>query len=254
MTDCVLCGLAVESNRPDAIYCEYRCHAELMAWVWGFGGADPHSVIWSGDRAGDGGWLNGEVTCCYLCGEMPTDVNPTNVEHVYPSARGGDDELTNVGMACRRCNSVKGAKLIELTEDQTQRLAAQQSAFATRYADMKAHLPSAVLQASSDCLWDDNGFDDDVDGFENGDAWLTAGAQAVVQAVSFSARNVHVAHDGLAARCRTYGIDILRLYVERGWFGNGSFVVESALETEIAAELERNRDIVDLLARTDQRS
>ncbi len=234
MTDCVLCGEAVESNRPDAIYCEYKCHAELISWVLGYGVADPQSVIRNGTRAGAGGWLTEEVTCCYLCGELPTDANPMNVEHVYPRDLGGSDVLPNVGMACRRCNSVKSTKVIELTDEQAGRLTAQQSAFATRYADMKAHLPAAVLQASSDCLWLANGFDDDEDGFENGDAYISDAVDAVVQAIYEMGE---LPPDEQVALCRTYGPDILQLYAERGWLSDPGNSLESEIQRLLQGEV-----------------
>ena len=33
---------------------------------------------------------------------------PFEVEHVNPSSRGGGDELSNLALACRSCNSFKG--------------------------------------------------------------------------------------------------------------------------------------------------
>jgi hypothetical protein len=62
---------------------------------------------------------------CYLCGAADTE----HVEHVRPLARGGIDSWGNVAGACQRCNLVKGARLLTLTDDQSARLAVQQAAF-----------------------------------------------------------------------------------------------------------------------------
>jgi len=43
-------------------------------------------------------------------------------DHVMPRVRGGGDELANRANACRRCNSVKGSKLLsELSPDWSRR-------------------------------------------------------------------------------------------------------------------------------------
>ncbi|MCT2594259.1 HNH endonuclease [Streptomyces sp. N2-109] len=45
-------------------------------------------------------------TCCY-CSSPATDV-----EHITPISKGGDDILSNVTVACAACNSSKGAKTL----------------------------------------------------------------------------------------------------------------------------------------------
>lgn len=60
---------------------------------------------------------------CYLCGVELTD----HAEHVIPRARGGEDRLSNLAGACRRCNLSKGDRLIEPTHDQRVRLSQQQA-------------------------------------------------------------------------------------------------------------------------------
>src|SRR5687768_2153712 len=35
------------------------------------------------------------------------------VDHVVPFSRGGNNEITNICLICRRCNSSKGDKLLE---------------------------------------------------------------------------------------------------------------------------------------------
>jgi 5-methylcytosine-specific restriction endonuclease McrA len=47
---------------------------------------------------------------CAYCGI--TDV-PLNVEHICPRSRGGSDRVSNLCLACRRCNEAKGARAIE---------------------------------------------------------------------------------------------------------------------------------------------
>jgi 5-methylcytosine-specific restriction endonuclease McrA len=59
---------------------------------------------------------------CYLCG-----IDLTNhAEHVIPLARGGEDRLSNLGGACWKCNVSKGARIIESTDEQMERLSEQQ--------------------------------------------------------------------------------------------------------------------------------
>lgn len=36
----------------------------------------------------------------------------TDIEHITPLSRGGDDTRSNVGCACRTCNAEKGAKTL----------------------------------------------------------------------------------------------------------------------------------------------
>jgi hypothetical protein len=47
---------------------------------------------------------------CAYCGIK--DV-PLNVEHICPRSRGGSDRVSNLCLACRRCNEAKGARSIE---------------------------------------------------------------------------------------------------------------------------------------------
>jgi HNH endonuclease len=45
--------------------------------------------------------------CCAYCG---TEEGVLEIEHVVPVVRGGTDDLTNLTLACRRCNSDKRTK------------------------------------------------------------------------------------------------------------------------------------------------
>jgi hypothetical protein len=36
---------------------------------------------------------------------------PLEIEHIVPSARGGDDAVSNLCLSCRMCNSYKGARV-----------------------------------------------------------------------------------------------------------------------------------------------
>lgn len=47
---------------------------------------------------------------CAYCGKK--DV-PLQIEHIVPRARGGTDSITNLALACQKCNEKKGAKSIE---------------------------------------------------------------------------------------------------------------------------------------------
>lgn len=55
--------------------------------------------------------------CCYLCGRQVSDALPfthplkANIDHVVPLSRGGSHTLDNVRVACRSCNSAKGARV-----------------------------------------------------------------------------------------------------------------------------------------------
>src|ERR671938_839088 len=46
---------------------------------------------------------------CAYCGAR--DI-PLNVEHIRPRARGGSDRVSNLCIACRRCNEAKGVRPI----------------------------------------------------------------------------------------------------------------------------------------------
>jgi 5-methylcytosine-specific restriction endonuclease McrA len=48
---------------------------------------------------------------CYLCGRQPRGGQQT-LDHVIPLARGGIHDPSNLRVACRRCNSRKGDKLL----------------------------------------------------------------------------------------------------------------------------------------------
>jgi HNH endonuclease len=54
-----------------------------------------------------------ETNCkCYYCG---AEINYGNVEmeHVIPKSRGGSNRMLNIVSACKKCNRLKGIKLIE---------------------------------------------------------------------------------------------------------------------------------------------
>jgi 5-methylcytosine-specific restriction endonuclease McrA len=51
--------------------------------------------------------------CCY-CGSRFTKSRPKTLEHVIPLARGGSNELSNLSVACRSCNSAKGDRITML--------------------------------------------------------------------------------------------------------------------------------------------
>lgn len=59
---------------------------------------------------------------CWICGgrcDLTADPNANNypsVDHVFPISRGGKDQWSNVRIAHRLCNSLKGAKIIESLE------------------------------------------------------------------------------------------------------------------------------------------
>jgi len=59
---------------------------------------------------------NGER--CHYCGEGPPDffdrsgrhVTELQVDHLVPTSQGGKHRLSNLVLACQRCNAKKGAK------------------------------------------------------------------------------------------------------------------------------------------------
>jgi 5-methylcytosine-specific restriction endonuclease McrA len=55
--------------------------------------------------------LRDEFTCQYCIQEF--DKNSLTMEHVIPRSRGGKTSWENVCMACSKCNSAKGNKLIK---------------------------------------------------------------------------------------------------------------------------------------------
>jgi len=46
-------------------------------------------------------------SCCTQCGSL----DRIDIDHIIPQSRGGTDDLSNLRLLCRRCNSKKGAKM-----------------------------------------------------------------------------------------------------------------------------------------------
>lgn len=49
---------------------------------------------------------------CHYCGTHLTPMTAT-VDHVIPRSKGGTSELSNLVLACRKCNQAKGNKMPE---------------------------------------------------------------------------------------------------------------------------------------------
>lgn len=49
---------------------------------------------------------------CHYCGTRLTPMTAT-VDHVIPRSKGGTNELSNLVLACRKCNQAKGNKMPE---------------------------------------------------------------------------------------------------------------------------------------------
>lgn len=45
---------------------------------------------------------------CYWCACRFTEANPATQEHLVPRSAGGTDALTNLRLACERCNAERG--------------------------------------------------------------------------------------------------------------------------------------------------
>lgn len=45
--------------------------------------------------------------CCVYCQKELTKLDST-IDHLIPKCKGGDDEMTNLALACRQCNEKKG--------------------------------------------------------------------------------------------------------------------------------------------------
>ena len=218
MTDCKLCGVAIDQSFPDDVFCA-QCESELMNWFRGFAHARPHELLGSHPvSVAERGWLAPDACLCYLCGEAPA----AHIEHLHPRVHGGPDRLPNVGLACAHCNGVKGARLVELDAEQTRRFTQQQSEFARRYADVQALMPTALLQVVTREYWEQWGHD--VDGFELGDAvpaW-------VAEIVAFEVQGGLELRDDMKdpppylpddweQRAVDAGVAILNLYSQREW-------------------------------------
>lgn len=48
--------------------------------------------------------------CCAYCGKADTQLE---VEHIYPKSKGGGNRVSNLTLACTKCNQKKGSKPIE---------------------------------------------------------------------------------------------------------------------------------------------
>jgi 5-methylcytosine-specific restriction endonuclease McrA len=49
---------------------------------------------------------------CHLCGQGPDPEDPFEVEHVRPKAAKGRTSLSNLALAHRSCNQVKGTRAV----------------------------------------------------------------------------------------------------------------------------------------------
>ena len=59
---------------------------------------------------------------CEYCGLMVEDepLGTFHVDHVIPRQHGGTDDLSNLALACRYCNSHKGTNLTAVDPDSAQ--------------------------------------------------------------------------------------------------------------------------------------
>jgi len=53
---------------------------------------------------------------CRYCGYAPRSAKTLQIDHVVPVCRGGADDLTNLVVACGRCNQAKGTDTWEVVE------------------------------------------------------------------------------------------------------------------------------------------
>lgn len=53
---------------------------------------------------------------CYLCGQGRSSEDPFEVEHRKPRAAGGTDDLSNLELAHRSCNRIKGTRPVAPTD------------------------------------------------------------------------------------------------------------------------------------------
>jgi len=54
-------------------------------------------------------WLDIQPKICYLCGEkLLPELQNINIDHIIPIRENGKPELTNLSLACKKCNQIKG--------------------------------------------------------------------------------------------------------------------------------------------------
>ena len=53
--------------------------------------------------------IKSKMKNCWYCG----DKYPKTIDHVIPTSNGGSDDLSNLVMACKKCNSSKRALSLE---------------------------------------------------------------------------------------------------------------------------------------------
>ena len=132
--ECAVCGGKVRRRGGRLPLVHTGCAEQGYTWHhYGF-------EVWGGD----GPILKNVMPVCYLCGDAPTE----HGEHVVPRARGGANEWSNTAGACARCNSSKGARIMDFSADQQERLASQQAAIRSAY-DRAVAIPDAVLLADA---------------------------------------------------------------------------------------------------------
>jgi hypothetical protein len=69
--------------------------------------------------------------------EQGLPASSVTVEHIVPVAHGGQNELTNVGLACARCNHEKGRRHDVKRLDDPQRLALERALIERRAARLR---------------------------------------------------------------------------------------------------------------------
>lgn len=226
MSQCLTCQETFLEEHPDHVFCS-PCQSELLGWLGGYA------------RAPDGMAVNlafknvspDELLACYLCGQPIRKyhgaetgaLDELNVEHAIPLSKGGGDRLPNIGLACLSCNATKGNRPLGANPKQQERLQAQQSAFAQRYAEMKPYLQQSFLQQATLNVWESHGFDED--GFEPGDLLAVDAAEDIVEGAGDSSWwSTEFPADGstegvqFTAFCLDYGVPSMRSYRDRDFF------------------------------------
>lgn len=75
---------AAHNNRPARESVSKRIGAKATAWVW-----------------------HRDASRCVYCGCALTKGNGAHLDHLTPHAHGGADDVTNLVLACERCNSAR---------------------------------------------------------------------------------------------------------------------------------------------------
>lgn len=106
--NCAYCGQEFYSRKNTQKYCSKECLDKI--------GLDK-AREWNkkNKREAEFSIFERDGFRCQYCGKTPQDKIKLVIDHIYPISKGGDENHLNLITACSLCNSMKGAKVLQLS-------------------------------------------------------------------------------------------------------------------------------------------